>query len=72
MSDAGKERIRSTIKEIRADGSTNLSGGLFAAIGQHKNSDVGSNSFKAILLFTDGLANEGMHHTMLELVLAKP
>lgn len=55
-----KNRVRSSIQEIEPSGSTNLSGGLFAGVDQQTGADIGLNTVKTVLLFTDGLANRGV------------
>lgn len=56
-----KRLIQSRIQEIISGGGTNLSGGLFKGIEQQLKGDVSARSIRRVILFTDGLANEGEH-----------
>lgn len=58
----GKRRLESTISDVQARGSTNLSGGWLTAcqqlaVGEHGN---GTSRLQRALLLTDGLANVGI------------
>mmetsp|Transcript_12257 Transcript_12257/g.25895 ORF Transcript_12257/g.25895 Transcript_12257/m.25895 type:complete len:410 (+) Transcript_12257:415-1644(+) len=61
MDAAGKKTALKTVGDLRTGGSTNLSGGLLMGIDVLKQSCGGHpNANKAVLLFTDGMANNGI------------
>ncbi|GMH34402.1 hypothetical protein BSKO_02236 [Bryopsis sp. KO-2023] len=57
---ASKESIQRSIDNIRASGSTNLSGGLFKGVQQQKTGDIPQRSVKSVIMLTDGVANQGI------------
>lgn len=59
--DAGAKADASVrVKRISTDGSTNLSGGLFAGLEQVRKSKISSKEVTSVLLLTDGEANRGI------------
>ncbi|EFC47613.1 predicted protein [Naegleria gruberi] len=62
MNESGRSKAKQVVSNIRAGSCTNLSGALFEGlrlIGQRTN----ANEVTSLLLFTDGLANEGITNT---------
>ncbi|KAL9647647.1 hypothetical protein ABK040_015137 [Willaertia magna] len=62
MNEQGKKQAKKSIEAIRAGSCTNLSGGLFAGLDIIANRQK-PNEITSVLLFTDGLANEGITTT---------
>jgi len=60
MSSQGKTTAKTSLSKITARGGTNLSGGLLRAFDIIDERGVDKNDVAAILLMTDGLANEGI------------
>lgn len=60
MEKAGKELSESVINKLRPDGWTNISDGIFESITTLRNGEKNKNDIRAVLLFTDGLANMGI------------
>jgi len=63
MNAEGKKSAEDVIKHMKADNSTNLSGGLFEGLDQlvkRQKSENKSNAVASVLLFTDGQANVGL------------
>ena len=61
MNQCNKENAIQVIKAISAGSMTNLCGGLMKGLCQVINHDaVEKNQVASVLLFTDGLANEGI------------
>jgi len=62
MGGGGKERAKLAIEQATAGSCTNLSGGLMEGLEQLKRRE-GGGDVCSLLLFTDGLANEGLRST---------
>lgn len=66
MDAAGKRKAGEVIADLHVAGQTNLSGGLLRGIDMQQNGGGGgggasrSNTTRAVLLFTDGMANQGI------------
>jgi len=60
MDAAGKKRALKAIDELRPGGATNLSGGLLQSIDLLSHGAVSAGTNRAVLLFTDGIANNGI------------
>jgi Mg-chelatase subunit ChlD len=60
MDEAGKASVNSIFKSVHAGSATNLSGGLVQGINELKNGHLRDKAIGAILLLTDGFANEGI------------
>jgi len=60
MTADNKAKAQRAIQNLRAQSMTNLSGGLFKALDYLKESDPIEGAVRRCLLFTDGIANEGI------------
>lgn len=60
MDAAGKRKAADTIAGLRVAGQTNLSGGLLRGIDMQLSSGASQNVTRAVLIFTDGCANQGI------------
>merc|ERR1712137_35904 len=65
MNASNKSLVQESISKMRASGCTNLSGGLLAGFDQisgrlKANQDQEANRMQTVMLFTDGIANEGI------------
>eukprot|EP01119_Soliformovum_irregulare_P018386 TRINITY_DN5619_c0_g1_i1.p1 TRINITY_DN5619_c0_g1~~TRINITY_DN5619_c0_g1_i1.p1 ORF type:complete len:528 (-),score=79.81 TRINITY_DN5619_c0_g1_i1:829-2412(-) len=61
MNEANKQKVLTALKEIRPEGSTNISGALFTAVNVIRNRCTSESSrISTVMLFTDGLANVGL------------
>ena len=65
MSKKNKEVCLGKIKKIKSCLSTNLSGGLLKGLDQIASRAGDKNDVASVLLFTDGLANQGMYQNQL-------
>ena len=60
MDAAGKKQALEMVTALNTGGATNLSGGLLKGIDVLSQAKGGANTNKAVLLFTDGIANNGI------------
>ena len=60
MSKENKKVCLDKIQQIRDQSATNLSGGLLKGLDQIASRTGSKNDVASVLLFTDGLANQGM------------
>jgi len=63
MDAAGRSRAKDIISHLRPGGATNLSGGLLKGCDMLSQVGGGEGRTRAIMLFTDGLANNGITET---------
>lgn len=63
-----KDKLRKTVSDITANGSTNFSGGMLTAIEQLKNADLGSDHTHRVIMFTDGEPNAGVAKTPADII----
>lgn len=67
MTTEGKSAVETALRKVKAGSSTNLSGGLLAAIQEiqqpTRKDQLDPNPVRSILLLTDGLANHGLTDT---------
>eukprot|EP00210_Caulerpa_lentillifera_P004483 g4277.t1 len=60
LSNSNRGGFTEAINSITASGSTNLAAGLFRGIDQQVDADIPGTLVKSVILFTDGLANQGV------------
>jgi len=77
MDEGGKQKYKDSVKRVRAQGMTNLSGGLLKGVSEvmSQRQDGGTpNQIQSVLLLTDGMANVGIKDkdTLVDLLRQSP
>lgn len=63
MDSQGRAKADAVVDALEVGGTTNLSGGLLKSIDMLSSADAAAGRTRCVLLFTDGIANEGVRDT---------